>query len=158
MALDPRRSAHLALPAVTIDAAGVFGVQDQPLAAGLLGHQRVAAATSALTSPDAEAAALRPWLAAAVLIAVSEHAIHVLDWDDRAGSTTELARFDRSSTGVAIDAYHDARRLTLTDLRTGYRLPLTATVSRLHPYSSGVRSVLARLAPAALPASKYPPA
>jgi hypothetical protein len=70
----------------------------------------------------------------------------------------ELARFDRAATGVAIDSYHDARRLTITDLRTGYRLPLTATVSRLHPYSSGVRSVLARLAPAALPASKYPPA
>lgn len=158
MALDPRRSAQLALPAVNIDAAGVFGVQDHTLAAGLLGHQRVAAATSALTSPDADAAALRPWLAAAVLIAVSEHALHVLDWDDQGGSTTELARFDRTATGVAIDSYHDARRLTLTDLRTGYRLPLTATVSRLNPYSSGVRSVLARLAPAALPASKYPPA
>jgi hypothetical protein len=97
-----------------------------------------------------------PWLPVLLLVAVSEDAVHVCDWDDAHGTERELARFGRSTTAVSIDSYRRSRRLTLTDDATGYRLPLTATVSRLNLYGSGARQVLAALQPGALVPRSYP--
>lgn len=128
------RAAERLLPGIRVEAAGVFGVQDRGLATGLLGEARTALGTESGAA-----------VAAPVLVAVSSAAVHIADWDHRHGPRAEVARFDRAALGVALESYADARRLTLTDLRSGYRLPLTATVSRWNRYGAGARSVIERL-------------
>lgn len=145
---DPLTAARALLPTEQFDAVGVFAVQDQTLAAGLLGAEAVAAATASLIRPTRELALYEPWLPTSVLVALSPASVHILDWHPQAGASREVARFDREHTSVAVEASGKGRRLTLTDMRTGYRLPLTATVSRLNAYGSGARKVLAGIAPA----------
>lgn len=156
---DPLAQARVLLPDQQIGAAGVFAVQDRVLAAGLLGAAQVAAAGTALLRDDPALRAYAPWLPTSVLVAVSPMSVHVLDWRPDTGASQELARFPRGSTHIAINASGTARRLMLTETRSGYRLPLTATTSRLHPYGAGARAVLAALtAPqAAVPGSQTDP-
>lgn len=149
MSPDPLPSVQALLPAEGATAAGVFAVQDQALAAGLLGDGWVAAAAAALVRPGPEMAPYLPWLPVSVLVAVSARSIHITDWHPQLGASRELARFDRTRTAITVEASGTARRLTLTETTSGYRLPLTATTSRFNAYSPGVRSVLADLAPTA---------
>jgi hypothetical protein len=143
--LDPLLAAHRLLPAENLQAAGIFGIQDKGLASGLLGMTALMNTSGGLvreatTDQLRQAAA---WLSVTVMVAVSAAGIHVCSWEERFGSSLELARFDRLATRIKVDSHRTGRRLLLTDLRTGYELPLTATVSRLSPYGSGARRVLA---------------
>lgn len=147
MSSDPLASVQALLPAEQVSAAGVFAVQDQSLAAGLLGTGWVEASAAALMRATPAMAPYGPWLPISVLVAVSEQSIHILDWQPQAGTSRELARFPRATTAIAVESYGAARRLTLTETGSGYRLPLTATTSRLNAYGAGARSVLAALAP-----------
>lgn len=156
---DPLRSARALVRDATVRAAGVFGVQDRGLAVGLLGEVRVAGIVGALVaqpSPPAQPTsrsgrtaaaieAMRPWVAVPVLVAVSDTAVHVCDWDTRSGAVREVARFPLAQTTVLLEQYARARRVILIDRPSGYRLPLTASVSRLSPTGAGVRDVLALL-------------
>ena len=152
---DPLQSAQLLMPAVKVAAAGVFGLQDRDIAAGLLGSTAAAVATQDLvrvptlgSQPTAKATVVAnaaPWLPISLLVAVSADSIHICGWDARFGSAAELARFDRAATTVVVDSYRNARRMTLIEQTSGYRLPLTATVSRLNSYGAGARAVLAQL-------------
>ena len=165
---DPLGSARALVGDTTERAAGLFGVQDRGLAVALLGEGRVAGIVGALVADPAPAnptsrsgrtaaaiAAMRPWVAVPVLVAVSDAAVHVCDWDTDAGAVREVARFPLSDTTTLVEQYARARRVILIDRRSGYRLPLTATVSQFSPTGGGVRDVLALL-PASGPG--YPPA
>jgi hypothetical protein len=163
--LEPLASATALLPDAGIRAAGVFGVQDHRLAVALLGEARVAAIVGALVAPPPappnpasragrEAAAvesMRPWVAIPLLVAVSGSAVHLCDWDPDKGATREVARIALPDADATVEEYRSARRVTLIERRSGYRLPLTTTVSRLSPTSAGVEDVLA-----ALPRSRPP--
>jgi hypothetical protein len=156
---DALASATALLPGVAVRAAAVFGVQDRVMAVGLLGEARVAQIVSSLAAPPAEppnpqtrtgravaaVTALQPWVAIPVLLAVSESAVHLCDWDHRGGAVREVARFPSADLAVAVEAYRTARRVTLTDRGSGYRLALTASVGRLDAGRSEVRDVLAAL-------------
>ncbi len=156
---DPRASAQAALPDVVVRAAGVFGVQDRALAIGLLGQDRVRALLEPLVAADppvratqsftgraaAAVEAVRPWVPVPVLVALSDTAFHVCDWDRDTGAAQERSRLLVATTAATVEEYGTARRLTLADALTGYRLPLTSTVSPLSAVGSGVKSVLAAL-------------
>ena len=69
-----------------------------------------------------------------------------------------MARFDRASITTTLERHGAARRLIITEPSRGYRLILTATVSRLGPYGAGTRAVLDRLptmAPPPLPRASH---
>jgi hypothetical protein len=156
---DPLVSARALLRDVTVRAAGLFGVQDRRLAVALLGEVRVAGIVGALVadpSPVSNPAsrsgraaaaieAMRPWVAVPLLVAVSEGAVHLCDWDERAGAVREVARIPLADTIAVVERYRSARRVTITDRRSGYQLPLTATVSPLSATGAGARDVLAWL-------------
>ncbi len=161
---DPLTSATVLLPDTGVRAAAVFGVQDHRLAVALLGEARVSMIAGALVAPPsappnptsragraaAAVEAMRPWVAIPLLVAVSDIAVHLCDWDPE-GTAREVARIPLPDAEATVEEYRSARRVTLVDRRSGYRLPLTTTVSRLSPASAGVSDVLA-----ALPRSRPP--
>ena len=156
---DALASARAVMPSVEVRAAAVFGVQDRAMAVGLLGEARVAQIVASLAAPPAEppnpqtrtgravaaVTALQPWVAVPVLLAVSDDAVHLCDWDQREGAVREVARFPSADLAVAVEAHTSARRVTLVDRRSGYRIALTGSVSRLSPRSAEVRGALAAL-------------
>ena len=156
---DALASATALLPGVAVRAAAVFGVQDRVMVVGLLGEARVAQILASLAAPPAEpsnpqtrtgravaaVAALQPWVAVPVLLVVSDGAVHLCDWDHRGGAVREVARFSSADLAVAVEAYASARRVTLMDRPSGYRIALTASVSRLSSRSAEVRGVLTAL-------------
>ncbi len=160
---DPLRSVRTLLPDLDVRAAGVFGLQDRAVASGLLGSEAVGHSTVGLArvagGHPREIARIEyalPRIPVSVLVAVSDGWIHVCSWDSRRGCGAELTRLDRAAATVTVERYKNARRVILMDGPTRYRLVLTATVSRLHPYGPGARAVLALLPAMAPPAPVYP--
>jgi hypothetical protein len=149
--LEPGNAARMLLPGAQILAAGVFGVQDQAVAGGLLGVHAVRGSIDSLVGapgrrePRPEVAAAQAHLAVSIMVAVSPQSIHICRWDERGRAIAEVARFPRGAVTVGVDQYRAASRVSLTDQRTGYRLVLTGTGSRLNPHGRGVRAVLRSL-------------
>lgn len=169
---DPKRSVEALLPGITIEAAGIFGLQDRTAAVGLLGEAGVTAALAGLVRPPAQQPApgqppdqellelqqAAAWAPVSLLLAVSASAVHVCSWHPEHGAGAEVARFDRASMTSTLERHGAARRLIITEPSRGYRLALTATVSRLGPYGAGTRAVLDLLPAMAPPAVQAPPA
>jgi hypothetical protein len=143
-----------------IVAAGIFGLQDDPLAvstAGVVGagvgdlisdNPVMAAATGAGAMHAARATvAGSQGLTVRMLVALSDTRIHILDWLTGAGPTRELLSFERTRTEVRVKKFGLSRRLTLRDTVSGQSLALTGTTAFFASESRGDKSVLSLLEP-----------
>lgn len=151
------------LPGQSVEAAGVFGMQDNQLLVGgaaIIGSdvaqdlgadtgvQAVAAAGAVHAAREANAAA--HGLSVAMLVVVCPDRIHLFEWDHQQGAGRGLAVFDRATTTITVTKFGASRRLTLRDNSSGVSCPLTGSVGVLSTYRKGAKAVLAALP--ALPA------
>jgi hypothetical protein len=143
-----------------IVAAGIFGLQDDPLAVSTSGvagaglgdlvtdNPIMAAASGAGAMHAARATgAGSQGLTVRMLVALSDTRIHILDWLTGAGPTQELASFERTRTEVRVKKFGLSRRLTLRDTVSGRSLALTGTTAFFASESKGDKSVLRLLEP-----------
>jgi hypothetical protein len=143
-----------------IVAAGIFGLQDDPLtvsAAGVVGsgvgdlitnNPVMAAAGGAGAMHAARAGvAASQGLTVRMLVALSDTRIHILDWLTGAGPTRELFSFELTRTEVRVKKFGLSRRLTLRDTVSGRSLALTGTTAFFASESKGDKSVLRLLEP-----------
>jgi hypothetical protein len=143
-----------------IVAAGIFGLQDDPLVVSSAGvveagvgdlisdNPAMAAATGAGAMHAARATvATSQGLTLRMLVALSDTRIHILDWLTGAGPTRELLSFERTRTEVRVKKFGLSRRLTLRDPVSGQSLALTGTTAFFASESKGDKSVLSMLEP-----------
>jgi hypothetical protein len=140
-------------------AAGIFGLQDQPVAVGAAsvagaaaGRELDGALGAGLGGAVAihttrEALAASQGLTVRMLVAVTATRIHVLDWVTGSGPTRELLSFDRSTTRVQVTTFGLSRRLHLADPTAGSDLALTGTTALFSAEAPGDKAVLRELAP-----------
>jgi hypothetical protein len=145
-------------PGETVEAAGVFGLQDDYKEIAL-GGVAAAVATPADAGPALAgiggAAAIdvaRRENAAAqgvtvrMLLAVTESSVHVFSMPAMGGGPQKLLMsFDRGHTEVETKRFGLARRVKLTDPQTGQHLGLTGNTARFTYGAKGDKAVLEAL-------------
>lgn len=145
-------------PGETVEAAGIFGLQDDYKAIALGG-----VATAAVT-PDGGGPAFAGIGTAAnleisrhrnaeaqgvtvrMLLAVTESQIHVFSMREIGGGPQQLLMsFDRANTKVEVHRFGLARRVELSDPESGQRLGLTGNTARFTYGAKGDKAVLEAL-------------
>lgn len=143
-------------PDETIRAAGIFGLQDDYAAIAVAGaaiglaldavgsdNPLLAGATAGLTvHATRDAMAKRQGLTTRMLVAVTDRAIHVLDYPSSGVPTREFFCFDRDSCTVQITKFGASRHLNLAEPATGEQVGLTGSTGFLSSVSKGDKSVL----------------
>lgn len=81
-----------------------------------------------------------------LLVAVTDHTIHVLNRDRDEHLPVELARFDRATCHVTIKKFGLSRTVHLEDPATGEGLSLTGAAGGFSPLAKGDKLVLHLLA------------
>ena len=127
-------------------AAGVFYLQDAndaSLVSSVATHPGEGAAGEGqtLTLPSDDRRGSTP-----VLVAVTERAIHVMDWDGAGHSELELLEFSRSSTTVQITRFGEHRHVNLADAPSDRRMGLIGSTAPHDPSASGDKLVVHLLA------------
>jgi hypothetical protein len=112
------------------DAVGATGALEQGAMAGVTIHEtrRLNAESKGLTTR--------------MLVAVTPHAIHILDRTDLGATTRELLRFDRAATTVRVTKFGLSRHLDLTDESAGTSVGLTGSAAPFSPEAAGDKLVL----------------
>ena len=144
-----------------IIAAGIFGLKDNYVAAGMgmaaggtLGEAVLDNPLSGALGGAAGLHASRSTRAASkgvtvrMLVAVTAERIRVLDWATGSGPTKELLCFDRSCTDVKITKFGLSRHVELSDGAAGHSLVLTGSTAPFASESKGDRAVLEALSTA----------
>lgn len=139
--------------------AGIFGLQDDYAAIAVAGaatglglaavgaDDPVAQAVTAGVTVHAtrDAAARAKGLSVRMLVAVTDDAIHILDYPDSGTPSTEFMRFDRGTCAVQITKFGASRHLNLADPGTGQQIGLTGSTGFLSSVAAGDKVVLGLL-------------
>lgn len=141
-----------------VRAAGIFGLQDLVYAqaagtvagsalGGFVGPSPTADALGALVGGRmaVEAAASALGVTPALLVAVTDDAVHVCNWERDATAGREVARFDRTTLHVTVRKFGLSRIVTLEEPSTGAALNLHATAAPFLAQAKADAVVLALL-------------
>ncbi len=143
----------------TIEAAGIFGLQDliwAQIAGGTAGAavggpdahtEGVGAAAGGRLAKDEAARALG--LTVQLLVVVTPDHIVVANWEAGGRAGREVMRLGRGAAKVEVERMGLARIVTLGDPESGREMRLSATVAPFRPQSGPDRHVLSVLAGAA---------
>ena len=141
-----------------VRAAGIFGLQDLVYAqavgtaagsalGGFVGPSPAADAVGALVggrmAVDAAAEALG--FTPALLVAVTDDAVHVCNWEHADTPGREVGRFDRTTMHVTVKKFGLSRIVTLEEPSTGAELRLHATAAPFLAQAKADAVVLALL-------------
>jgi hypothetical protein len=146
-------------PEAGVRAAGVFGLQDDYAAIAVAGAATGLAlgaagaddpVTAGLTAgvtvhATRDAVAKDKGLTVRMLVAVTDDAIHILDYPDSDTPTCEFMRFDRATCTVQITKFGASRHLNLADHDGEQQIGLTGSTSFLSSVSGGDKAVLGLL-------------
>ncbi len=145
-------------PEDTVEAAGVFGLQDD------YGQIALGGLATAVATPDGAGPALAgigggaavaisrernaetQGVTVRMLVAVTERSIQVMSMHAMGGGPQQLLMsFDRSRTQVEVKRFGLSRRVELSDPETGQHLGLTGSTARFTYGAKGDKAVLEAL-------------